>query len=100
MPGFVAVLVVGLLNTAAPKVSGTAKVGKKLKVSKGTWLGSPTIYTYQWYRGATKIAGATKSSYKLKPKDAKKKLRVRVTVKRAGFPNVTVYSKYSKKVKP
>lgn len=35
-------------------------------VTEGTWLGTPTItVTYQWYRGASPIGGATSNSYEL-----------------------------------
>ncbi|MCW5954774.1 MAG: hypothetical protein KIT69_21170, partial [Propionibacteriaceae bacterium] len=33
-------------NTKAPKISGTAKVGKKLTVSKGSWSPKPAAYSY------------------------------------------------------
>ncbi len=76
----------------APKISGTAKVGHSLSVSKGTWTYSPTSYAYQWLRctatGASckNIAGATKASYKLAAADAGHKLTATVTATNAaGF---------------
>ena len=45
----------------APVVTGTAKVGKKLTVSAGTWTGKPTPSTsYQWYACTSKPASATR----------------------------------------
>ena len=38
------------VNSTAPAVTGTAKVGSTLTVSNGTWSNSPTNYTYQWQR--------------------------------------------------
>ena len=90
---------VALANTAKPKISGTAKVGKKLTAKRGSWTGSPTSYSYQWYRGSKKIAKATTSSYRLKSADRGKKIRVKITAKRAGFASRTVYSKYTAKVR-
>ena len=37
--------------------------------SEGTWLNSPTSYTYSWRRDASGISGATSSSYKLTSAD-------------------------------
>ena len=36
-------------NSAAPAVSGTAKVGETISADTGTWSGSPS-FSYAWYR--------------------------------------------------
>lgn len=52
--------------TTAPAVTPTvAQVDTVLTSSTGAWSGSPTIFSYQWRRGASNIPGATSSSYKL-----------------------------------
>jgi len=52
------------VNTIAPVISGTATLGSTLTSTTGTWTGIPTpTYTYQWYRGASIISGATNSTY-------------------------------------
>ncbi len=38
-----------LISTAAPKISGTAKVGKTLKVSGAKWNTSGVTVRYEWY---------------------------------------------------
>jgi hypothetical protein len=59
------------VNTVAPLLSGTSVVGSSLSCTTGTWTGDPVpTYTYQWYRGATLITGATSSSYTLVQADA------------------------------
>ena len=71
--------------SATPHISGRARVGKKLTASKGSWSGTPAAYRFQWLRcsaqgGSCKTIGkATKSAYKVTKKDAKHRLRVRVT---------------------
>jgi hypothetical protein len=50
----------GALTTATPKIGGTAKAGKKLTAKAGTWGPGTVKLTYQWYRGSSKIKGATK----------------------------------------
>ena len=46
---------------SGPVISGTAQVGQTLTAS--TDFGTPAGVTYQWYRGATAIPGATSSNY-------------------------------------
>lgn len=54
-----------------PSISGTAVVGQTLTVTAGGWSGSPTpTLSYQWYRGATPISGATSTTYTLVQADA------------------------------
>jgi hypothetical protein len=78
--------------TTSPAISGTARVGRQLTASTGTWTGSPTL-SYQWFRctrvgrdnptrtpsGCTEISGATFSNYELSSSDARRFIRVRVT---------------------
>ena len=79
-------------KTVSPKASGTFKVGKTVKATKGTWSPTPTSYSYRWYRSGKKITGATKASYKLKKADKGKKISVRVTVKRGGYTTAAASS--------
>lgn len=85
--------------TKAPSIRGTARLGKTLKVRKGTWDSSGLKLSYQWLRGGKKIKGATKSSYRAGSSDVGKKLSVRVTAKRTGFRSAVVTSKSVKVAK-
>jgi hypothetical protein len=75
--------------TKAPRISGRARVGKKLSGSHGSWTYSPT-YRYQWLRcnahGARckNIRHATHARYKLTRRDAEYRLRLRVTATNAA----------------
>jgi hypothetical protein len=82
---------------ATPKIKGTAKVGKKLTVSKGTWT-SGTKFTYKWYANGKAIKKATKSSYTVKASQKGKKITVKVTGKKSGYATVAKTSKATKKV--
>lgn len=45
------------VNTVAPVVSGTALTGQTLSVTNGTWVNTPTSYSYQWQRNNTTKCG-------------------------------------------
>lgn len=82
----------------APKITGTIKVGKKLKASKGSWSAQPASVKYQWLRNGRKIAGATSSTYRLKKADRGKRVSVVVAVHRAGFRDAHKRSSRTAKV--
>lgn len=71
-------------NTVKPKITGQHRVGSLETASPGSWSPSATSYSYQWYRGATKIAGATKRTYRLTRADKWRTIKVVVTARRAG----------------
>ena len=86
----------GPVNTAAPTVSGTAKVGEQLEASSGTWTGGVGSYSYQWQRcdqnGASCVAvtDATAKAYGVRSVDAGNTLRVVVTATNlSGSTNAT-----------
>jgi Bacterial Ig-like domain (group 3) len=70
-----------------PALSGSAKVGKTVKVKAGTWSLRGVKFTYQWLLNGKVIRGATKSSIKLSRADNRKKLSCRVTAHEAGYAN-------------
>ncbi|MFV0434513.1 MAG: hypothetical protein ACK5LO_11085 [Leucobacter sp.] len=66
--------------TGAPRISGTAQVGKTLTASTaGVWSPQPESVQYQWLRGGSPIAGATATTYTTVLADAGKQLSVRAT---------------------
>jgi hypothetical protein len=68
-----------------PHISGRMRVGKKVRASHGSWTYAPTRYRYQWLRcnaqgkRCTSIRRATHPRYRLTARDARHRLRVRVT---------------------
>jgi hypothetical protein len=72
-------------STQRPQISGKAQVGQTLTVSRGEWTGNPSGFSYQWLRcdqngnNCAAVAGATASSYGVRPEDSGKSLRVLVT---------------------
>ena len=72
------------VNTVAPEVSGTAKageakVGETLECKRGTWLNTPTAYTYKWLREGATIESATGSTYAVRSVDQGYSLACSVT---------------------
>ncbi|MDT0485099.1 Tat pathway signal protein [Streptomyces doebereineriae] len=84
--------------TKLPVISGTAKVGKTLKTSNGTWSPAATSYAYQWYANGKVISGATKSSLVLKAAQKGKKITVKVVARRTGHKDGSAVSKATKAV--
>jgi alpha-tubulin suppressor-like RCC1 family protein len=102
------------VNTVRPSISGTARVGKRLTVNKGTWTGTPTPkFTRKWYACTAKIArstqtipgtcqliaGATKATFKLTAAQKNKFIAVQVTGRSRGTTATSWLSKTSAKVR-
>jgi surface-anchored protein len=71
-------------NTVKPTVTGRHRVGSLETAYPGSWSPSATSYRYQWYRGTTKIAGATKRTYRPTRADKWRTIKVVVTALRSG----------------
>ena len=52
--------------------------------------------THQWYRGTSKIKGATKTSYELTKTDIGKTMKVAVTVTKSGYAKYRTSAKSAK----
>lgn len=64
----------------APQITGTAVVGQTLTCDGGTVTGTePITKSYQWYRGASPIGGATNSTYVLVSADMGQNIKCTVT---------------------
>jgi hypothetical protein len=84
------------VNTAAPQLSGTPRVGEQLSATAGSWTGGATSFAYQWQRcdknggACVSVADATAKVYGVGSIDAGNTLRVVVTAtNRAGSTNAT-----------
>jgi hypothetical protein len=75
------------VNTAAPKVTGTAQRTKPLSATAGTWTGAGNVYAYQWQRDAGSgwedIPDATATIYSPTADDLGLTIRVEVTATNA-----------------
>ncbi len=76
------------VNTALPSISGTPEPGSTLTATTGTWSGSPTGYSYQWYDEETPISGATGSTYTVTSSDIDHTIDVAATASNASGSGV------------
>lgn len=71
----------GTIPTYTPVITGTRTVGATL----GVTVPDGNTYAYQWYRGTTKITGATKSTYTLTAADGATAIKVATVASRLGY---------------
>jgi len=80
------------VNTVAPVISGSNYVTSVLTTTNGTWTNTPTNFSYQWYRGATEIRGATSITNTLVQDDADFEVKCRVIAGNALGTSESAYS--------
>jgi len=98
--GFVHFRDVQLLNTRAPAISGTPKVGSVLTATPGTWSQAGTAFTYQWMQNGAPITGATNTTLTPQLAQQGKAITVRVTAVKLGFPHTPAVSLATAAVMP
>jgi hypothetical protein len=72
------------VNTEAPKLTGTPKVGQMLSCSQGGWSNNPSSYSYTWLRSGSPIAGQTASTYTVQSADQGHSVTCQVTAGNSG----------------
>ena len=78
------------VNVIPPVISGIVDDGETLSVTTGSWLNSPTSYTYQWQRNGVNIIGANSSTYVVTSTDMSYFITCVVTATNiAGFASAT-----------
>lgn len=81
------------IASSKPKLVGTKKVGKKLRVKRGSWGPGSLHFSYRWYRNGHRIAGAAKSTYRLTWADWRKNITVKVVATKPGYRTAVRSSK-------
>lgn len=87
----------GVLQVAAPTITGTLASGSTLTAKPGTWTRA-TAFTYQWYAGGKAIGKATKPTYKLTSAQVGKRITVKVTGTKTDYVTAAKTSAASPKV--
>ena len=81
-----------------PRITGKAKVGRRLTAKVAAWAPAPVKLSYQWYAAGKRIRRATKKTLKLTKALRRKRITVRVTGSKAGYTTVTEISKATKRI--
>ncbi|TNM39437.1 ExeM/NucH family extracellular endonuclease [Nocardioides albidus] len=81
-----------VVNTEAPTVWGTARVGRQLVADAGTWTPSPSAVSFQWYADGVPIAGATDARLRLTGRLAGAVITVAVTARAPDLEDATAVS--------
>ncbi|MDR1710319.1 MAG: FIVAR domain-containing protein [Propionibacteriaceae bacterium] len=89
---------VAKLTSAKPVITGGKLVGETVTAVPGVWSPAGVALEYQWLRSGKAISGATEATYTLQGADVGKKITVKVTGSKDGYPKVSATS--SKYVKP
>lgn len=88
----------GTLTSSRPRVSGTAKVGKKLTAKPGRWSAG-VRFSYRWRANGKNIAKGTHATLTLTKKLRGKKISVKIVATKTGYVTVSRASKATKKVR-
>ena len=73
------------VNTVLPSITGSTVEGETVTAHAGSWLGSPTSFSYQWQdcdssgAGCANVAGATSATHGLSASETARTVRVVVT---------------------
>jgi surface antigen len=89
-----------LTNVDLPRVSGTPRVGVRIRASGASWKPQPQKVLYQWLADGRPIAGATTANFTPTPREFGKRLTFRIAASRDGSPPVTVTSAATPAVEP
>lgn len=84
-------------RVVTPRLSGTFAVGQRLTATAGAWS-SGTSFRHQWYADGKAISGATASSLRLAKAQGGRRITVRVTGSKTGYPTLGATSARSARV--
>lgn len=87
-----------IASDRAPKIKGKLKVGKVVRVTKGSWTPYPRDLDHTWYAGGKVIKNADRQWLRLTRKQVGKRLTVVVTASVPGYESLTVRTDRTRKV--
>jgi surface antigen len=82
--GFIHLVDKAISSKTPPSVTGTPAVGNVLTATNGSWAGSPTSYSYEWFVGGASTGVKTKT-YSPTVTDRDKTVTVKVRASRSGY---------------
>lgn len=84
---------------SSPSISGTYRVGHRLRAVAATTSPSSTVAAYRWLRNGKPISGATGATYLLRRVDRGDRISVRMTLVRPGYTSVSLTAVRSGRVR-
>lgn len=81
-----------------PRIKGTPKVGRTLKGTTPMFNRHPAKYVRTWFRDGRRIGGATRTTYRLKKKDAGHRITFRLQARAADGQGVVMASQPTRRV--
>lgn len=85
---------------SAPRITGTAQVGRALTADPGTWSVAGTTHTFQWYLDGVPVPGATGAEFTPGVGSEGSRASVAVTANAPGHLPATARSAVSAPIKP
>lgn len=86
-------------TASTPTITGTRQVGKTLSAHPNTWTAG-TSFSYQWYVAGTAITWAKSSTLTLTNGTKGKRITVRVTGHKSGYPTISRLSAATATIAP
>lgn len=74
------------------RLEGVQRYGSTVRAGSPGWSPTPKRVRYEWIRDGRTIRGATGKRYTFKPSDVGTRIRVKVTAKRPGYTDRTLWS--------
>ena len=87
-----------LANVGQPTLRGKRRFGHTLTARPGEWSRRPDRVRYQWLRAGTRVRGATGRRHHLGLADFDERMKVRVTVRKAGYRKAVATSRRTVRV--
>ncbi|WP_134768259.1 M23 family metallopeptidase [Nocardioides sp. 1609] len=85
--------------TKRASVVGRPAAGRTVRAGSTSWTVRSVTVRYQWFRDGKPVAGATRSTYRVRKADRAKRIKVRVEATRAGYVSGATTSR-AVKVRP
>lgn len=87
-------------NLVRPRIRGTLRVGRVVRVSRGEWAPSTVTRSYRWYAAGKAVAHATHRRLTLRHKLVGKRLTVRVIARAPGYTSAVSWTRPTSRVRP
>jgi surface antigen len=82
--GFIHIKDTQIRNTTAPLLTGTAQVGQKLHVTRGSWSAKHLTFSFRWFADGKRIKGASKKTFTPGAAQVGQRIQAKVVASKSG----------------